>query len=132
MEKIYWSDRKHICGLPISFTKYSMDEDCLYVDTGIVTLRKDEVRLYRVRDISLVRTLADRIFGVGTIIVDSNDVNLKHLHVKCIKNPDKVRKLLSRLVEESRRKNRMRVGEFMGGPHGADDDYLDGDPDSFL
>ena len=50
---VVWKDRKRICGLPITFTKYSMSEDRLFLETGLLNTRQEEVILYRVRDISL-------------------------------------------------------------------------------
>ena len=47
---IIWSDRKRHLGLPISFTKYSLSEDRLFIKTGFLNLREDEVRLYRILD----------------------------------------------------------------------------------
>ena len=32
---VVWKDRKRICGLPITFTKYSMSEDRLFLETGL-------------------------------------------------------------------------------------------------
>ena len=31
-----WQDRKRICGLPITFTKYSMSEDRLFIKKGFL------------------------------------------------------------------------------------------------
>lgn len=113
-KQVLWQDRKRNFGLPLSFTKYSLDEDCLIRDTGVLTLKTEEIRLYRIQDISLVKTIWDRIFGVGTIVVRGTDASHSEMQILRVKNPDKVRKLLSRLVEESRKKNRMRVGEVLG------------------
>ena len=42
---VVWKDRKRICGLPITFTKYSMSEDRLFLETGLLNTRQEEVRL---------------------------------------------------------------------------------------
>ena len=55
--EILWSDRKRIwCGLPWTFTVYSMSEDRLFVKKGLFSLREDEVRLYRIKDLALQRS----------------------------------------------------------------------------
>ena len=70
---VLWKDRKRICGLPITFTKYRLEGERLYVTKGLLRTVEDETLLYRVLDISLERTLADKIFGVGTIVLHCAD-----------------------------------------------------------
>ena len=47
-----WQDRKRHLGLPISFTRYALSEDRLFLSEGFLNIRDDEVLLYRVRDIA--------------------------------------------------------------------------------
>ena len=63
-----WEDRKRILGMPISFTKYYLSEDRLFVQTGLLSMKIEETLLYRVTDISARVGLFQRIFGVGTIV----------------------------------------------------------------
>ena len=62
-----WKDRKRRLGLPLSFTRYAMSEDRLFVSVGFLNIKDEELLLYRVRDINTSRTLGQRIFGVGTV-----------------------------------------------------------------
>ncbi|MEG2770639.1 MAG: PH domain-containing protein, partial [Oscillospiraceae bacterium] len=71
--KYVWKDRKRYFGLPISFTKYSISDDRLFLETGLLNTATEEILLYRVRDISLNVSLWQRIFGVGTVTVKSAD-----------------------------------------------------------
>ena len=69
-----WSDRKRIfCGLPWTFTTYTLTSDRLFIETGVLGKHEDEVRLYRILDISLSRSFSQRIFGLGTIHCCSAD-----------------------------------------------------------
>lgn len=69
--KIIWKDRKRpIFGLPLSFTKYTLLEDKLLIDTGFLSTKQEEVKLYRIMDVTLQRSLWQRIF------VDSDDEDL--------------------------------------------------------
>ena len=53
MAEIIWKDRKRIFfGLPWTFTKYSISEDRLFISTGFFSVKEDEVRLYRIMDVS--------------------------------------------------------------------------------
>ncbi|RKI42569.1 PH domain-containing protein [bacterium D16-51] len=110
-----WKDRKrNALGLPWTFTKYALSEDRLFVESGLLRTVENEVRLYRILDLSLSRTLSQKIFGIGTIKVSSADKTLGDFEIKNIKTPDKVKEDLSRLVEENREKKRVSGREYMG------------------
>lgn len=100
MPNIVWKDRKRtLFGLPWSFTKYSLSDDRLFISTGFLSTKEDEVRLYRIMDISLKRTLGQRIFGLGTIKCCSADKTLGDFEIKNIKKSKDVKELLSEMVE---------------------------------
>ena len=69
-----WRERKRIwCGLPWTFTVYSFDEERIFVDTGFFNKRQDEIRMYRVLDITMTRSFGQRIFGLGSIQLKTSD-----------------------------------------------------------
>ena len=107
-----WQDRKRHLGMPISFTVYSLSEDRLFRETGLLSRTYEEVLLYRIRDISLKRSLWQMIFGVGTIIVHSSDKSSGTLEIENVKSPKQVKELIHQLVEESKTRRRFRFGEF--------------------
>ena len=114
-----WSDRKRHFGLPISFTKYSLSEDRLFRETGLLNLNEEEVLLYRVRDVSLSRSLWQRIFGVGTITVHSSDKTAPTLEVINVKDSKSVKELIFTNVEKAKEERRMRATELLDD--GAED-----------
>lgn len=120
-----WKDRKRVCGLPLTFTRYFLSEDRLFLETGLLNLRQDEILLYRVRDIGLSITLGQRIFGVGSVKVISSDKSLPELVLKNIKQPREVKEMIHRQVEEAKAQRRMRVGELLGDDDGLDDSLDD-------
>ena len=77
-----WKDRKRYFGLPLSFTRYALSEDRLFISVGFLSIRDDEVLLYRVRDIDTRRSLWQRLFGVGTVTVVSSDKTMPSLVLK--------------------------------------------------
>lgn len=113
MANILWQDRKRYFGLPISFTKYSMSEDRLFVETGFLNLTQNEVRLYRILDLQLKRSLGQRIFGVGSILVSSSDKSLGTFEIKNIKHSANVKEMLSVQVEQQREEKRVYSRENM-------------------
>ncbi len=118
-----WQDRKRtFLGLPLSFTKYSLDEDRLFIDTGFLKTKSDEVRLYRIMDVSLTRTLGQRILGLGDIHVHSSDKTLGDFVIASIKNPKMVKELLSNTVEAERDKKKVINREMMMDHDDSEDD----------
>jgi len=115
-----WKDRKRYFGMPISFTRYALSEDRLFISVGLLNIKDDEVLLYRIRDIDTSRTLWQRLFGVGTITVMSSDKSMPTLILKNVKDPIFVKELLHTQVEEMKIRRRVRVGEIMG--NGLDED----------
>lgn len=118
MEYLWRERKRNALGLPWTFTTYALTQDRLFVNAGLLKTVENEVRLYRILDISLSRTLSQKIFGIGTIQVKSADKTLGDFELKNIKNPAQVREQLSQLVEENRDKKRVTNREFMG-----DDDH---------
>ena len=113
--EILWEDRKRpFLGLPISFTKYRLSEDRLFINTGFFTLKEDEIRLYRILDIEFTATLYQRIFGIGTLRIKSSDKSAGNFEIKHIKKPRDVKELLSKRVESERDKKRVINREMMG------------------
>ena len=108
-----WKDRKRYFGLPLSFTRYCMSEDRLFVSMGFLNIKDDEVLLYRVRDIDTSRSLWQRIFGVGTVNVISADKTMPNLVLKNVKDPIFVKELIHKQVEEMKLRRRVRFGEIM-------------------
>jgi len=122
-----WKDRKRYFGMPLSFTRYCLSEDRLFVSEGLLTIKDDEILLYSVRDIDTRRSLWQRLFGVGTVIVVSSDKTMPNLVLKNIKDPVFVKELIHKQVEEMKIKRRVRFGEIMtdADGDGIDDDLED-------
>ena len=128
--KFLWQDRKRYFGLPISFTRYQLSEDRLFLSVGFLNIKDDEVLLYRVRDIDTSRTLWQRLFGVGTITVMSSDKTMPTLVLKNVKDPVFVKELIHKQVEEIKIQRRVRVGEILGNEiDDADGEFDDADLD---
>ncbi|RKW58146.1 MAG: PH domain-containing protein [Lachnospiraceae bacterium] len=122
--EILWKDRKRgFLGLPLSFTKYSLTKERLFVETGFINSVENEVRLYRILDVQMTRNLGQKMFGLGSINVHSSDASLKDFTIKNIKKPKYVKELLSELVEKQRDEKRVVNRELMASS--IDDDELD-------
>ena len=113
-----WQDRKRIIfGLPWTFTKYVLTKEKLLIQTGILNTKEEEVRLYRIMDV----TLRQRLFGLGTIHCCSADKSTPEFDIKWIPNSAAVKEKLSDLVEAERMAKRVSSREFMSDEDDGED-----------
>ena len=109
-----WSDRKRtIFGLPWSFTKYILTDEKLLIVKGFLRQREEEIRLYRIMDLSLNRSLMQRIDRVGTIHCCSSDRSAPEFEIRRVRNSRDVKELLSDQVEKQRTARGVTVREEM-------------------
>ena len=126
--ELIWKDRKRYMGMPLSFTNYGLSEDRLFLSVGFLNIKDEELLLYRIRDISVKRSLGQRLFGVGTVVVNSSDKSSPVLELKNVKDPLVVKELLHQQVEEMKDRRRVRYSEIASYNDDMDDE-LDADGD---
>ena len=121
--KVIWKERKRpIFGLPLSFTKYTLLEEKILIDTGFFSTKQEEIKLYRIMDVTLKRTLWQKIFGVGTIHCCSADKTTPEFDIVDVKNSFKVKEMISKMSEDERNKKRVTGKEIFTD---SDSDDLD-------
>ena len=126
--EIKWSDKKRVLGIPCTFTKYYIDKDRLYVKTGFFKTEINEILLYRILDVKSSQNFGQKICGVGTITLYSADQSDRTLQLQNVKNPTKIHKYISNLVEKER-KERGIIGREMAGSASFNMNHADGDCD---
>lgn len=110
-----WTDKKRtIFGLPISFTRYILTEKKLVTRTGFLSIKEDEVELYRITDKSLQLPLGQRMFGCGTVTMHCKDTDTPVKIVTSIKNPRNFMTLLEENVDIQRDRYRVRGRDMIG------------------
>ena len=111
---VKWTDRKRtLFGLPLSFTKYTLTEERFFIEKGFFNSTEDEVRLYRIQDVQLKRTLGQKLFGLGSIEVHSSDQSMRDFVIKNIKHSKYVKELFSEYVEVQRDAKRVANREIL-------------------
>ena len=109
-----WQDRKRtIFGLPWSFTVYRLVKDKLLIETGFLSKKQEEVRLYRIMDLTLHRPIGQRLWGLGTIHCCTADKSTPDFDILQIKDSERVKNLISDMVEQQREEKRISAREFM-------------------
>ena len=119
---VVWQDRKRtLFGLPWSFTRYFITNEKVLIDIGFLSRTEEEIRLYRITDVTLSRSLGERIFKLGTIHCCSGDKSTPEFDIKRIKNSREIKDMLSDLVEKSRNERRVAIREFVDNDSEHDD-----------
>lgn len=130
-EEPVWCDRKRLTvfALPISFTIYTLTESRISIQKGLLNTHEEEIMLFRVRDISYTQSLFERLANTGTVIITSTDATTPVVRLEHVKNAKDVKELLLQLVEQNRKKNRVRTAEVMDDDGNEDGSEEDGFPD---
>ncbi len=115
-------------GIPWTFTKYILTEKKIIIEKGFLNSTENEILMYRVTDMSLSRSLFQKMFGLGTLTVYAHDKTNPTLTVKNIKRSKQFKEILSEAVEKDRLRMKMRQSEIVDDMHGFDD-QMDFDDD---
>ena len=120
-EEAVFTERKRLLffGLPWTFTKYIIKPSLLTIQAGLLKTEENDCYMYRIQDVKLVTTLAERLFGLGTVICYTGDVTNPEIHLVHIKHAREVKDYILRASEEARIKRRtlntMDIGAIVDG-----------------
>ncbi len=93
-------------GLPLTFTKYTVKEDMITVDTGILTKVENDCYMYKVQDVEHTASFWERLVGLGTVICYTGDTTHPKLFIEHIRNSKAIKEFILRESEEARLKRR--------------------------
>ena len=93
-------------GLPFTFTKYTVKDDVITVNEGLLNTRENDCYLYKVQDVELQMSLPERIFGLGTVACYTGDNTHPQLFLAHIRNAREIKNYILKASEEARRKRR--------------------------
>ena len=93
-------------GLPFTFTKYTVKEDIITVDEGLLKTIENDCFMYKVQDVSHSASLGEKIFGLGTVTCYTGDTTHPQLVLQHIKHSKEVKEYILKQSEEARMKRR--------------------------
>ena len=93
-------------GLPLTFTKYTVTEEQITINSGFLTRIENDCYMYKVQDTVLSESIPQRIFGIATIVCKTSDVTHGQLVLKNIKNAKTIKNFIVECSEEQRMKRR--------------------------
>ena len=93
-------------GLPFTFTKYTIKEDMITIDAGLLKTVENDCYMYKVQDVQLTATLAEKIFRLGTVTCFTGETTDPKLELIHIKNARAVKEFILEMSEKARLKRR--------------------------
>ena len=93
-------------GLPFTFTKYTVTEEQITINSGLFTRIENDCYMYTIQDTVLSVSLFQRIFGIATVVCKTSDVTHGQLVLKNIKNAKAIKDFIVECSEEQRLKRR--------------------------
>ena len=98
--------RSMFLGLPWTFTTYTVTDEFISIDSGLLNKVENDCYMYKVQDVKLTTTLLERIFGLGTITCYTGDVTNAELKLIHIRKSKEVKNYLLKASEAARMKRR--------------------------
>lgn len=93
-------------GLPFTFTKYTITEDLITIDSGLFKTVQNDCYIYKVQDVALTVTLIERIFKLGSIKCHTGDTTNPVLVIEHVKNAKAIKDFILETSEKARLKRR--------------------------
>ena len=93
-------------GLPFTFTKYIIKEEIITIDEGLLKTVENDCYMYKVQDVQHSASLAEKMFGLGTVTCFTGDTTHAQLILKHIKHSKAVKDFILEQSEVARRKRR--------------------------
>ncbi|MCR4595350.1 MAG: PH domain-containing protein [Lachnospiraceae bacterium] len=127
-EKKQYVARKRwlLFGLPFTFTKYTIGEDVLTIDTGFFTRNENDCYMYKVQDVQYSASLLERMAGLGTITCFTGDTTDPKLEIRHIKKSKEIKNFILEASEKARvRRRTMNMLNIGAAGEGMDLDMAD-------
>ena len=98
--------RTAFLGMPLFFTTYTITDELLTIKEGLLKITENDCYLYKIQDVTLTRTLMERMFGLGTITCHTGDTTNPVLTLSHIKNANEIKDYILKVSDELRLKRR--------------------------
>ena len=90
------------CIIGLNTTTYTITSQRIKVKTGLIGKNIEEIELLRVRDLSVQQSLFNRILGIGTLTVFSEDTSSPQLNFRNIRAAQNVKDILRTAIRSEK------------------------------
>lgn len=93
--------------------RYRITDQRLFVTTGLIARKTDELELFRIKDVKLDQGFFERLLRFGTITVLSTDDTTPEVRLAGIANPEETKERLRTLYRAARKREGLRPMEII-------------------
>lgn len=103
---------------------FELTTERIKITQGVINQKLDEVELYRVKDMLMVRPWWMRLTGLASVILETSDRSQPTLEIPAVRGGLQLREQLRKQVELQRDRKRVREMDFQDSPMGDGADIL--------
>ena len=92
--------------------QYELTTQRVRIRQGVFSKRTNELELYRVKDSTVFEPFWQRLFGVGKIVITTNDASTPSVTLEALPGAADIREKLRAAIEECRDRKRVRIAEL--------------------
>ena len=96
---------------------FTLTTERLRIKKGVFNQTFDEVELYRVKDITLTRSMLQRMLGLGSVVMQTSDRGQENINISSVRQSEELREHLRKQVELIRDRKRVREVDFQDDAH---------------
>ena len=96
---------------------FTLTTERLRLKKGVLNQVFDEVELYRVKDVTLARSAVQRLFGLGSVTMQTSDQGQETICIDSVRGSEELREQLRKQVEIIRDRKRVREVDFQDDHH---------------
>ncbi|MFI3212076.1 MAG: PH domain-containing protein [Eubacteriales bacterium] len=93
-------------GLPWTFTKYTVKDELITIQTGLLSTAENDCYMYKVQDVELKVSFLERLCGLGTIKCYTGDTTNPTLMIDHVKNAKDIKNFILEASEKARMNRR--------------------------
>ena len=96
-----------------TFNRYRLTTERLFLRTGFIARRSEEVELFRIKDVSVRQSLLHRMVGAGVVTILSTDDSTPYVVLHGVPRPEEVKEQVRQASRAARKREGMRAAEFI-------------------